>query len=255
MLSHLILTSGEEFASSLKPKLLTVLQDPTNSKLLQLELAATVDAGEPFVKATYRLEGDGPLALECYEVVTMVQAAIHSGHYPNVTALAQRFSCGNSVAMNQLIRYTQSCVKPGQHYFTAQLQQSLKGPLAAFKAARILSPHKVTEMQPVVSDVDQLSSFPFISSTVLDDLKAELPAYIAKADSVDSKYCVLRWWKSNSADLPHWSALARKVLLVQPSSAAAERVFLLLTNSFGDHQFNALQDYIEVSIMLQYNKR
>lgn len=255
MLSHLILTSGEEFASSLKPKLLTVLQDPTNSKLLQLELAATVDAGEPFVKATYRLEGDGPLALECYEVVTMVQAAIHSGHYPNVTALAQRFSCGNSVAMNQLIRYAQSCVKPGQQYFTAQLQQSLKGPLAAFKAARILSPHKVTEMQPVVSDVDQLSSFPFISSTVLDDLKAELPAYIAKADSVDSKYCVLRWWKSNSADLPHWSALARKVLLVQPSSAAAERVFLLLTNSFGDHQFNALQDYIEVSIMLQYNKR
>ena len=53
---------------------------------------------------------------------------------------------------------------------------------------------------------------------------------------------------------PHWSALARQVLLVQPSSAAAERVFSLLANSFGDQQNNALQDYVETSIMLQYNK-
>jgi hypothetical protein len=28
-------------------------------------LAVSVDAGEPFVKATYKLNGDGPLALEC----------------------------------------------------------------------------------------------------------------------------------------------------------------------------------------------
>ena len=30
---------------------------------LQIELAVTIDAGEPFVKACYTLEGDGPLAL------------------------------------------------------------------------------------------------------------------------------------------------------------------------------------------------
>ena len=148
------LTSDEEFAPAIKPKLLTVLRDPTINKLLQLELAATVDPGEPFVKATYCLEGDAPLALECYEVVTMVQAAIHSGHYTNVTALAQQFSCGNPVATNQLIQDAQSCVKPGKQHFIGQLQQSLNGPLAAFKAVRILSPHKVTEMQPVASDAD-----------------------------------------------------------------------------------------------------
>lgn len=109
---------------------------------MQLELAATVDAGEQFVKATYRLEGDGPLALECYEVVATVQAAIHSNYYPNVTALARQFSNGNSVAMNQLVQYAHGCVKPGQDYFNVQLQQSLKESLAAFKAARLLSPHK-----------------------------------------------------------------------------------------------------------------
>ena len=97
-------------------------------------------------------------------------------------------------------------------------------------------------MQPVVSDVDQLSSFPFISSTVLDDLKTELPAYIAKADSVDSKYCSVFYDAGKVTQLIYLTGqltLAHKVLLVQPSSAVAERVFSLLSNSFCDHQFNA----------------
>ena len=34
------------------------------NSLLKIELVAAVDAGEPFVKATYNLEGDGPLALK-----------------------------------------------------------------------------------------------------------------------------------------------------------------------------------------------
>ena len=98
-------------------------------------------------------------------------------------------------------------------------------------------------------------SFPFVCSAMITNLKAELPVYLAKADGIDTKYCVLQWWKSNAADLPHWSALARKVRLVQPSSAAAERVFSILSNSFGDRQLNALEDYIEISVMLQYNKQ
>ena len=105
------------------------------------------------------------------------------------------------------------------------------------------------------SDVDQLTSFPFVTTMMLPDLKAELPSYVAKAEGIDSGYCVLKWWKNASVDLPHWSVLARQVLLVQPSSAAAERVFSLLSNSFNEQQLNALEDYIEASIMLQYNKR
>ena len=31
-----------------------------------MELAVTTDAATPFVKATYNLERDGPLALTCY---------------------------------------------------------------------------------------------------------------------------------------------------------------------------------------------
>ena len=42
---------------------------------------------------------------------------------------------------------------------------------------------------------------------------------------------------------------------LQQESAALERVFSLLNNSFGDQQDNALQDYVEASLVLQFNKR
>ena len=182
----------------------------------------------------------------------MLQASISNSHHPNVTAIPWHLSSGNSVAMNQMEQYALGCIQPGLQYFTTQLGTSLRVPLAAFKAARLLNPQKVAEMLPTTSDVNELSSFPFVTSMMLSDLKAELPSYVAKADGVDPSFCRLSWWKDNCTSLPHWSALACKILLVQSSFAAAERVFSLLTNSFCDKQTNALQDYIETSIILQY---
>jgi len=54
------------------------------------------------------------------------------------------------------------------------------------------------------------------------------------------------------ATLPVWSAATAKVMLLQPSSAADERVFYILSNCFGNR---ALQDYIEASVLLQYNRQ
>ena len=36
---------------------------------LEIELAAVVDWGRPFVTATYSLEGDGPLIVSGYDIV------------------------------------------------------------------------------------------------------------------------------------------------------------------------------------------
>ena len=90
---------------------------------------------------------------------------------------------------------------------------------------------------------------------MLSELKEELPLYVSKASGVDESVCPLEWWRLNSGSLPKWSAELRKVLLIQPSSAAAERVFSLLKASFSDQQQLALNDYVETSIMFQYNKR
>ena len=65
----------------------------------------------------------------------------------------------------------------------------------------------------------------------------------------------LKYWKNSESTLPQWATSAKKILVVQPSSAAVERVFSMLTNAFKDQQHNSLQDYIEVSTMLRYNNR
>ena len=65
------------------------------------------------------------------------------------------------------------------------------------------------------------------------------------------------WWKRqrHANDLPHWLKACKILLLVQPSSVAAERVFSILSNSFTDTQRSSLEDYIETSIMIQYNNK
>ena len=49
----------------------------------------------------------------------------------------------------------------------------------------------------------------------------------------------------------------KQVLLVQPSSAAADKAFTLLSVALSDQQDIALADYLQASVMLQYkyNKR
>ena len=56
----------------LPPQLQAILSDPQRLMSLKLELAATIDVGEHFVKATYFLEGDGPLIFACYEKLSAV---------------------------------------------------------------------------------------------------------------------------------------------------------------------------------------
>lgn len=82
-------------------------------------------------------------------------------------------------------------------------------------------------------------------------MKEDLPVYLARAADSSTKISVLEWWKRNANDLPHWADATKKIFLLQPSSAAAESVFSLLVNSFGEQQNNSLQDYIQLSIMLQ----
>ena len=58
------LEENEDLGPATQQKLLGILTDPQKYALLKIELAAVVDCGEPFVKATYALEGDGAVALE-----------------------------------------------------------------------------------------------------------------------------------------------------------------------------------------------
>ena len=77
------LTNEDLRSSAAHSHLLAIVQNTPRYQSLRVELASVVDCGHPIVKATYRLEGDGPLIFQAYEEIATIRAAIHSGHYPS----------------------------------------------------------------------------------------------------------------------------------------------------------------------------
>ena len=112
------------------------LKDATN---LLMELAVTIDAGESFVKACYTLEGNGPLALSCYEVLSTVRASIQVKHWPNTRALARRFTEVHQIPAleQQLITYALSCVQHGFTYFKSKFGGELLPCVKTFQASSL----------------------------------------------------------------------------------------------------------------------
>ena len=250
------LQEDTQLAPATRAKLLNIFSDLNKKSYLLVELAVVIDIGEHFIKATYSVEGDGPLVFSCFEILSSINATIDNLYLPITEAVVKSLTESDSTSATQWLQYTRSCIDPGLTYFKTKFTDELSGSVAAFKAARLFVPHKVDELKPDVSAIDGLKAFPFLDdSSILDGLKQEFPAYIAKAANVAALVDLLPWWKKYNTDLPNWSAAACKVVLVQPSSAAAERVFSILSTSFGPQQDLALQDYIECSTMLQYNKR
>ena len=82
------------------------------------------------------------------------------------------------------------------------------------------------------------------------NLKQEFYLYVAKAAdvNVNSHNEILKWWKQNTTNLPKWSSAAQKVLLVQPSSAAPERVFSLLQRSTRPGTSRLHTSFIDVAV-------
>ena len=98
---------------------------------------------------------------------------------------------------------------------------------------------------------------------MLDDLKVQLPQYLAaaagappmdKSDVDEYTEAILAWWRTHSSSFPAWALAARIAFAIRPNSASCERVFALVKNLFGDSQMSAIADYIEASLKLNYNQ-
>ena len=186
------LEENPDLAPATRRKLLAILLDTQKNSKLQLELAAVIDAREPFVKATYKLEGDGPLVFSCFDVLASLSVGIRTAYFPNLSAISARLTGGNRARSQQFEQYGRLCVKPGLYYFVTKFTQDLSDSVATFKAAR----PQVTEMQPDANAIDGLAVFPFVNNpTILSQLKAELPEYLLKAEDVSADMSPLEWWE------------------------------------------------------------
>ena len=127
--------ASEELSGANLHKLQEILRDKPTARKLKVEMAVTVDGMEPFVNATYFLEGDGPLALYCYERISLLFSAVSNRHFPNVASISKAPSGGNPSYEQQLLAYADSCIQPAHCYFKQKFEHDLKPCLYMFKAA------------------------------------------------------------------------------------------------------------------------
>ena len=66
--------------------------DTQKRAVLEIELAAVIDWGKPFVTATYSLEGDGPLIVSGYDIVETIKSTICVSDTSNVRDVIRRLS-------------------------------------------------------------------------------------------------------------------------------------------------------------------
>eukprot|EP00731_Ephydatia_muelleri_P007427 Em0003g1675a len=235
-----------------------MLTDIHTVSKLRVELAAVVDGAQPFLKACYSLEGDGPQAFEVYDEIKKCEHFIANPHFPNLSAICAELGgtqLPRSTEYIRLYHLGEDCVRPGFEYFTATIMGKLRPQLDLFKAARYLVPCRAVELGLNATLLDELKIMKVIQrgKISIHSLVQELPQYLAACDGISLSANVTIFWKERATLLPNFYALFCWYCLIQPSSAAAERVFSLLNNMFNEQQLHALQDYVETAVMLRYN--
>jgi len=125
---------------------------------------------------------------------------------------------------------------------------------------------------------------PFIDELTVKKLIQELPAYFKYAEEFAGDWLftpptapttmaevhlskkqknkekvgleILNFWKQFHINGLHtWGEVVQKLVNYAPSSAAVERLFSKLRRKFDESNENALEDYVETSMMLANNDR
>ena len=193
----------DDLPSATSTKLLQVLDDPAKTRKLKIEIPTTVDAMEPFVQATYKLEGDGPLVLR------LTSSSVYFLP-PCLPSITQMLLLWQRLKQMEMLHKSNSSLTIQRHVYSLytiillKFNNDIEPVLEAFKAA----------------------AFPFLSSQeTIDGLKMEILMYMAASEDVSTEIDLIAWWKRHAIELPKWANVFKKVLLVQPSSVAAERGF------------------------------
>ena len=102
---------------------------------------------------------------------------------------------------------------------------------------------------------DLIASLPLdLSAAEVIALNAKLPVYKAAAAGLAADVDLVDWWRLQAGTLPILTRAACMAMLIQPSSAGAERCFSIL-EQFSDQQGSMLNDVKELAVMLRHNNR
>lgn len=156
-------------------------------------------------------------------------------------------------------------LKPAVDHFRRNLQTTMKDCLAVFEAAQLFVPDFVVAkgLDWFTADLikEKMSKIKTFTEAFVDQLVQQRLEYFNKATSVArgetgsaARFLEFFFLFKNYEPISHWARGARVVALFQPSSAAMERVFSIVSR-FTDQQSSMKEDYMQLVCMLRYNYR
>lgn len=174
--------------------------------------------------------------------------------------------------------HAKECVHGAFEYLSKRLNDDPEVPepyrlasvYALFQAIRVFNPGFVSAGHLAPSDIDTLPErIPWIDHQTARQLQDERAEYVCIAkrsplsfdtSNVDDLSAnVLAFWREAASQkdckLPTWVREARRAFCVTPNSASTERVLSILQRKFDTTQMHSLSDYLEGSVMLEYNQR
>ena len=191
-----------------------LLLDPVQKRHLQLELAAVIDIGQHFVRATYDLEGDGPLIFSTFRKPQEVLTACSLQHYPNISTVAKQLVEEDpELDLQELKQWAKNRIRPGVLWFMQQFNVKHRAVVDMFKYAQYFSPIQVQALKPDATDIEHLRQLPFLNdNNMIIHLQQELPAYLAAVSDVEklTDEEIVGWWMSQEDELPFWSKSVKK---------------------------------------------
>ena len=237
--------------------------------------------GSALCSATYFLEGDYILSPFTFDTIMVLYAQLEARQWPTVDAF---IDAQQQDKQEELKAAAEKSFIPALQYFNKRFvgpDALMAVEMERFKYARLSAPHQfllhnatfplagAVKAMPLAERMLFQNALPFLNEKVHRELDAERAAYIALAgqflppSSLGKKKNVfmgeltdalLLWWSVNEHLLPKWAWFTRKMLLIQPSSASVERVFSIVNRIYSKDRYSTLNDMIELSVMLAYNK-
>jgi hypothetical protein len=209
------------------------------------------------------------------EIDAAVEAAI--------AAAAEAQARNPPLTKEEWIKHIQSGILPAIHYLKERLEEGgdRYETVEFYRGARIFDSLVAKNLSSRQANklIDKMKHMKSIKEETLDHMKQTFKVCKARTQAVSSDFDILQWhcnwfWfitdsfvdgheckycrdKSCFCETKYksWFDAILLVVLVQPSSAVAERVFSLVSSLFNDQQERMMSDIIKASLYLRYNKR
>lgn len=240
--------------------LLDQINNLQNYCRIRVEIAVYMDIGLKLTQTTYWIEGNGALIFSVYDKLKELKFFLHDPPIPITTAVINKMA--SQMPPNEVVRFGQEWMnfardrfKDVQSYWLRKWAQR-KSNLKVFKLARFFHPGRVQDLTFLAAHVqDFVNILPWVTNVDVNSLLLELPLYLTIVQGTASDVDVLSWWSRHATEIPAFAKLAKDLLLIVPSSAESERIFSLMKNYLSKKQLSALEETMEVTLMLRYNKQ